>query len=230
MTRRRRSRGSPSSPRRRRRRRPRSGRPRRSRAVAPRRAPRRSVAPASIRVRMKFVVPLTIPSTRWTFVTTSDSRSTLITGIAAQTEPRSGAARPPRLLRRRARCCAARAAACSRSPPACPARRSSRTWSPVGVRPPITSATTAIEASSRISAKSVVSTPSSRLELALLVGVAHERAHEPEPMPGRALDVVCAVGQQPRYRAADRPVAEEGDRNVNRHSALRSAACASSAT
>ena len=43
------------------------------------------VFPASISVSMKLVVPLTIPSTRWTFVTTSDSRSTLITGIAAQT-------------------------------------------------------------------------------------------------------------------------------------------------
>jgi len=35
---------------------------------------------------MKLVVPFTIPSTRWTLVATSDSRSTLITGIAAQTE------------------------------------------------------------------------------------------------------------------------------------------------
>ena len=39
------------------------------------------VAPCSISVSMKLVVPFTIPSTRWTFVTTSDSRSTLITGI-----------------------------------------------------------------------------------------------------------------------------------------------------
>src|SRR6266849_6202969 len=34
---------------------------------------------------MKFVVPFTIPSTRWTFETTSDSRRILTTGIAAQT-------------------------------------------------------------------------------------------------------------------------------------------------
>ena len=80
------SRGSPSSPPRPRRRRPRSDRPPRSRAAAPRRAPPRSRRPPPSRVRMKFVVPLTIPSIRWTFVTTSDSRSTLITGIAAQTE------------------------------------------------------------------------------------------------------------------------------------------------
>ena len=78
-------RGSPSSrPRQRPRRRP-SGRPRRTRAAAPGRARPRSVAPPSISVRMKFVVPFTIPSTRWTFVTTSASRSTLITGIAAHT-------------------------------------------------------------------------------------------------------------------------------------------------
>ena len=38
-----------------------------------------------MRVRMKFVVPFTIPSTRWTREKDSDSRSTLITGIAAQT-------------------------------------------------------------------------------------------------------------------------------------------------
>jgi hypothetical protein len=36
-------------------------------------------------VSTKFVVPFTMPRTRCTFVTTSDSRSTLITGIAAQT-------------------------------------------------------------------------------------------------------------------------------------------------
>ena len=49
------------------------------------RVARRS-GPSPIAERMKFVVPLTIPSTRWTFVTTSDSRSTLITGIAAHTD------------------------------------------------------------------------------------------------------------------------------------------------
>ncbi len=43
------------------------------------------VRPFSISVRMKFVVPFTIPSTRWTFVATSDSRSTFTTGIAAHT-------------------------------------------------------------------------------------------------------------------------------------------------
>ena len=39
-----------------------------------------------MRERMKFVVPLTMPRTRWTFVAMSDSRSTLTTGIAAQTD------------------------------------------------------------------------------------------------------------------------------------------------
>ena len=60
---------------------------------------------------MKFVVPLTIPSTRWTFVTTSDSRSTLITGIAAQTDaskrsctPASAAAAKSSVLRRASSC------------------------------------------------------------------------------------------------------------------------------
>ncbi len=44
---------------------------------------------------MKFVVPLTMPSTRWTFVTTSDSRSTLITGIAAHTDASKRSCTPP---------------------------------------------------------------------------------------------------------------------------------------
>ena len=52
-------------------------------------------APASMRVRMKFVVPFTIPSTRCTFVTTSDSRSTLITGIAAHTDASKRSWTPP---------------------------------------------------------------------------------------------------------------------------------------
>ena len=45
---------------------------------------------------MKFVVPLTIPSTRWTFVTTSDSRRTLITGIAAHTDASKRSCAPAR--------------------------------------------------------------------------------------------------------------------------------------
>ena len=97
------SRGSPSSPPRPCRRRPRSGRPRRTRAAAPRRAPPRRSLPCSISVRTKLVVPLTIPSTRWTFETTSDSRSTLITGIAAQTDASKRSWTPPRLRPRRAR-------------------------------------------------------------------------------------------------------------------------------
>ena len=39
-----------------------------------------------MRERMKFVVPFTIPRIRWTFVAISDSRRTLTTGIAAQTD------------------------------------------------------------------------------------------------------------------------------------------------
>ncbi len=60
-------RGSRPWPRRRSPRRRRWGRPRRSRAPAPRRARRRSRRPSSsILVRMKLVVPLTMPSTRRT--------------------------------------------------------------------------------------------------------------------------------------------------------------------
>ena len=39
-----------------------------------------------MRERTKFVVPLTMPRMRWTFSATSDSRSTLTTGTAAQTD------------------------------------------------------------------------------------------------------------------------------------------------
>ena len=36
-----------------------------------------------------------------------------------------------------------------------------------------------------------------RLELALLVGVSYERADDPEPVSGRPLDVVGALGEEP---------------------------------
>src|SRR5438093_3057051 len=116
--------------------------------------------PFSISVSMKLVVPFTIPSTRCTCVTTSDSRSTLITGIAAQT-----------LASKRSCTPAARAVSNSsalRCATSClfavttglPARSRSSTYSPVGSTPPITSATTAIDGSLRISSKLVVSSPS----------------------------------------------------------------------
>ena len=36
-------------------------------------------------------------------------------------------------------------------------------------------------------------------ELTLLVNVPHERADDPEPVSGRPLDVVGALGEEPRY-------------------------------
>ena len=109
---------------------------------------------------MKFVVPFTIPITRCTLETTSDSRSTFTTGIAAQTDASNRSCTP-----------AADAVANSSAPrraTSClfavttdlPARRSSNTYSPAGSSPPITSATTSTSGSSRTAAKSVVSTPS----------------------------------------------------------------------
>ena len=183
-----------------------------------------------MRVRMKFVVPLTIPSTRWTFVTTSDSRSTLITGIAAHTDaskrsctPASAAAAKSSVLRRASELLV---------------RGHDRLPGPQQLENVIARRRQAAHHLRDDRDRLVVADHGEvrrqhavvGLELTLLVDVTDERAHEPEPMPGRALDVLCAVGQEPRYRAADRPVPEECDRYVNRHSALRPAACASSAT
>ncbi len=164
-----------------------------------------------MRERTKFVVPLTIPSTRCTFETTSDSRSTLMTGIAAQTDASKRSCTP-----------AADAIANSSAPwraTSClfavttdlPARSSSRTYSPAGSRPPITSATTSTAGSSRTSAKSVVSTPSPAGNGALLRRVADERAHDAQPVPGRALDLVGALDEQPVDRRR-RPCRSRGGR------------------
>ena len=113
-----------------------------------------------MRVSMKLVVPFTIPSTRCTFETTRDSRSTLITGIAAQTDaskrsctPASEAAAKSSAPRRATSCLFAVTTGL-------PARSSSSTRVPVGSSPPVTSATRAIDGSSRMTAKSVVSTSS----------------------------------------------------------------------
>ena len=127
-------------------------------------------APPSISVRMKFVVPFTIPRTRWTFVATSASRSTLITGMAAQTlaskrscTPAREAAEKSSAPRRAMSCLLAETTGF-------PASRRARTWSPAGSRPPITSATTAIDGSSRIAAKSLVSTPGGAVPVRSLSG------------------------------------------------------------
>ena len=117
-------------------------------------------APPSISVRMKLVVPLTMPRIRWTFVTISASRSTLITGIAAQTlaskrscTPAPEAAAKSSAPRRATSCLLAETTLLPRP-------SSSETYAPAGSTPPITSATTAIESSSATEAKSVVRTPS----------------------------------------------------------------------
>ena len=105
---------------------------------------------------MKFVVPLTIPSTRWTFETTSDSRSTFTTGIAAHTAasnrswtPASDAAANSSAPWRAINCLFAETTGRR-------AASSSRTYVAAGSRPPISSATTAIDESSRMAAKSSV--------------------------------------------------------------------------
>src|SRR4051794_20745512 len=113
-----------------------------------------------MRERMKFVVPLTMPSTRWTFETTSDSRRTFTTGIAAQTDASKRSCTPASdaIAKRSA---PSRATSCLFAETTdLPARRSSRTYPPAGSSPPITSATTCTFGSSRIDAKSVVRTPS----------------------------------------------------------------------
>ena len=52
-------------------------------------------------------------------------------------------------------------------------------------------------------------------ERPLLRRVADERAHDAQPVPGRALDLVGALDEQPVYGGADRAVAEESDTDVN---------------
>ena len=67
-------------------RRPRSGRPRRTRVPGPPSArPRRRRRWRPSAVRMKFVVPLTIPRTRSTWAPASDSESTRMTGTTPAT-------------------------------------------------------------------------------------------------------------------------------------------------
>ena len=48
-------------------------------------------------------------------------------------------------------------------------------------------------------------------ELAFLLDVAHEGAHDPQPMPGCALDVVRVLDEEPVDGRADGSVAEEAD-------------------
>ena len=89
-------------------------------------------------------MPLTIPSTLCTFVTTSASRSTLITGIAAQTLA-SKRSWTPAVEAAAKSSAPRRATSCLFAVTTClPRESSSSTYAPAGSRPPITSATTAI--------------------------------------------------------------------------------------
>ena len=80
----------------------------------------------------------------------------------------------------------------------------------------MTSATTAMAGSSRIAAKSVVSTPSVLKESRRRAGIPDERPNDPKPVPRCTLDVVGAVLEQPVHGRADTAVAEERDRDVDR--------------
>src|SRR5215218_2189356 len=161
---------------------------------------------------MKFVVPFTIPSTRCTFETTSASRSTFTTGIAAHTAaskrsctPASDAAanssvpRDELLVRRDDR----------------PLRREQLLHVPGG----------RVEAAHQLGDErdrvvvanlgEVGGEDLARRAVPFLRGVANQRAHDANSVPGRALDVVGAVLEQPVDGGTDGAVAEERDRDVD---------------
>ena len=164
---------------------------------------------------MKFVVPLTIPITRCTLETTSDSRSTFTTGIAAQTDASNRSCTP-----------AADAVANSSAPrraTSClfavttdlPARRSSQHVLAGRVEP-------AHHLRDDVHLRVVAHRGEvgrehavRRAEAALLRGVADERAHDAKAVPGRPLDLVAALDEQPVDRRPDGAVAQEGDPDVN---------------
>jgi hypothetical protein len=164
---------------------------------------------------MKFVVPLTIPSTRWTLVTTSDSRSTLITGIAAHTEASKRSWRPRRAAAAKSSRPAARRAACSPSRRSGPSRAARGRASPAGSTPPITSATSAIDASSEHVRGVGREHAGAWIEGALARGVADRGPDDPEPVACGALDLVALLCEQAVDGRADGPVAEERYGNVN---------------
>ena len=85
---------------------------------------------------------------------------------------------------------------------------------PAGSRPPITSATTADRrvVANRVEVRREHAVPG--VEAALAREIADERAHDAQPVPGRALDVVRVLDEQSVDRGADRPVAEEADADL----------------
>ena len=168
-----------------------------------------------MRERMKFVVPLTIPSTRCTFETTSDSRSTFTTGIAAQTrclEPQLHAG-----LRRDREQVGALAGdeLLVRGHDRLAGAEQLADVSACRIEPAHHLRDDAIDGSSRTAAKSVVRTPSVGRERPLLVRVANEGADDPQPVAGRPLDLVGALDEQAVDRGADGAVPEKGDADVN---------------
>ena len=64
--------------------------------------------------------------------------------------------------------------------------------------------------------------PLVRREAALLRRIANECAHDRQPVSGRALDLVGALGEHPRDGRADRAVAEEAYADVNGRHAVSS--------
>ena len=93
----------------------------------------------------------------------------------------------------------------------------------------MTSATRAIDGSSRIAAKSVVSDARSAGSARSLAGSRTSARTTPEPVAGRALDVVGVLVEQPVDGRADGAVAQQGYGNVNcrRHAASAPGALAS---
>ena len=159
-----------------------------------------------------MVVPFTIPSTRWTFETTSASRSTLITGIAradgrleAELHARLGCggeelgpARGDELL----------------------VRGDDRLAGAEQLEHVVAGR---LEPAHHLGDDRDLGVVADLGEVgrgrdvavALLRRVADERADDAQPVPGRALDVGRLVAQEPVDGGADRPVAEQGNRNVD---------------
>ena len=158
-----------------------------------------------------MVVPLTMPSTRWTFVTTIASRSTLITGIAAHT-----------LASKRSCTPAAEAAAKSSAP-----RRATSCLFAVTTCLPRAEQLEHVRArrlepahhlrddrdrgSSRDLGEVVGEHSARWAVLTLLSGLADERLDDAQPVPGRPLDVVRGFGQEAVDRCADGAVPEQRD-------------------